>query len=97
MLAHILICFLAYVLWKTLGQWMQRSGLGDAPRTLLEELSKIKSGDVVLPTRTKDGLYNGTVRLRCVTEPDEAQKVLLHRLGIPLPRRLRRIDEFAQM
>ena len=48
-------------------------------------------------TRTKDGLYNGTVRLRCVTEPDEAQKVLLHRLGIPLPRRLRRIDEFAQM
>jgi transposase len=96
-LAHILVCFLAYVLWKTLGQWMQRSGLGDAPRTLLEELSKIKSGDVVLPTRKKDGLYNGTVRLRCVTEPDESQKVLLHRLGIPLPRRLRRIDEFAQM
>ena len=96
-LAHILVCFLAYVLWKTLGQWMQRSGLGDAPRTLLDELSKIKSGDVVLPTHTKDGQYNGTVRLRCVTEPDEAQKVLLHRLGIPLPRRLRRIDEFAQM
>jgi transposase len=96
-LAHILVCFLAYVLWKTLGQWMQRSGLGDAPRTLLDELSKIKSGDVILPTRTKDGQYNGTVRLRCVTEPDEAQKVLLHRLGIPLPRRLRRIDEFSQM
>jgi transposase len=96
-LAHILVCFLAYVLWKTLAQWMQRSGLGDAPRTLMEELAKIKSGDVVLPTRTKEGHYNGTVRLRCVTEPDEAQKVLLHRLGIPLPRRLRRIDEFAQM
>ena len=29
-LAHILVCFLAYVLWKTLGQWMRRSGLGDA-------------------------------------------------------------------
>ena len=26
-LAHILVCFLAYVLWKTLAQWMQRSGL----------------------------------------------------------------------
>ena len=76
---------------------MRRSGLGDAPRTVLEELAKIKSGDVVLPTATKDGRYNGTVRLRCVTEPDEAQKVLLHRLGITLPRRLRRIDEFAQM
>jgi transposase len=96
-LAHILVCFLAYVLWKTLGQWMQRSGLGDAPRTLLDELLKIKSGDVVLPTRSKDGRYQGTVRLRCVTEPDEAQKVLLHRLGIPLPRRLRRIDEITQM
>jgi transposase len=96
-LAHILICFLAYVLWKTLGQWMQRSGLGDAPRTLLEELIKIKSGDVVLPTGTQEGHCNGTVRLRCVTEPDEAQKVLLHRLGITLPRRLRRIDEFVQM
>jgi transposase len=96
-LAHILVCFLAYVLWKTLAQWMRRAGLGDAPRTLLEELAKIKSGDVVLPTQTQHGQYNGTVRLRCVTEPDEAQKVLLHRLGITLPRRLRRIDEVAPM
>jgi transposase len=96
-LAHILVCFLAYVLWKTLGQWMRRSGLGDAPRTVLEELAKIKSGDVVLPTRTKQGQDNGTIRLRCVTEPDEAQKVLVHRLGVPLPRRLRRIDEVAPM
>ncbi len=96
-LGHILVCFLAYVLWKTLAQWMRRSGLGDAPRTVLEELAKIKSGDVVLPTQTKQGGYNGTVRLRCVTEPDEAQKVLLHRLGVTLPRRLRRIDEFLQM
>jgi len=92
-LAHILVCFLAYVLWKTLAQWMQRSGLGDAPRTVLEELAKIKSGDILLPTQTKQGYDSGTIRLRCVTEPDEAQKVLLHRLGITLPRRLRRIDE----
>jgi transposase len=96
-LAHILVCFLAYVLWKTLGQWMRRSGLGDAPRTLLEELAKIKSGDVVLPTQTKHGQHNGTVRLRCVTEPDAAQKVLLHRLGITLPRRLRSIDTVVKM
>ena len=33
--AHILICFLAYVLWKTLGQWCQRAGLGDEPRKML--------------------------------------------------------------
>ena len=96
-LAHILVCFLAYVLWKTLAQWMHRSGLGDAPRTLLEELAKIRSGDIVLPTQTRQGHHNGTVRLRCVTEPDEGQKVLLHRLGVALPRRLRRIDEAVPM
>lgn len=76
--AHILACFLAYVLWKSLAQWMRRAGLGDAPRTLLEELAKIKSGDVVLPTRTSDGRTGRTVRLRCVTAPDQAQKVLLN-------------------
>ena len=96
-LAHILVCFLAYVLWKTLGQWMQRSGLGDAPRTLLEELSKIKSGDVVLPTRTADGRPGKTIRVRCVTTPDKAQKVLLSRLGLILPQRLRYMEDVEQM
>jgi transposase len=95
--AHILVCFLAYVLWKTLAQWMQRSGLGDAPRTLLDELAKIKSGDVVLPTQSADGRPGQPVRLRCVTTPDAAQKVLLHRLGVTLPTRLRRLDEPAPM
>jgi transposase len=96
-LAHILVCFLAYVLWKTIAGWMQRAGLGDAPRTLLEELAKIKSGDVVLPTVSRNGEPNKNIRLRCVTEPDPGQKVLLHRLGINLPRRLRRFDEIVQM
>jgi transposase len=95
--AHILVCFLAYVLWKTLAQWMQRSGLGDAPRTLLDELAKIKSGDVVLPTQSADGRPGRAVRLRCVTSPDAAQKVLLNRLGVTLPTRLRRFDEPTQM
>jgi transposase len=91
--AHILVCFLAYVLWKTLAQWMRGSGLGDAPRTLLDELAKIKSGDVVLPTQGQDGRPGRTVRLRCVMTPDAAQKVLLNRLGVRLPTRLRRLDE----
>lgn len=76
---------------------MRRSGLGDAPRMRMEKLAKIKSSDVVLSTATREGRYNGTVRLRCVTEPDEAQRVLLHRRDIPLPRRLRWIDEFVQI
>ena len=94
---HILICFLAYVLWKSLSQWMRRAGLGDAPRTLLEEFAKIKSGDVVLPARSNNGQTRKTIRLRCVTTPDAATKVLLNRLGLTLPQRLRRIDEVIQM
>jgi transposase len=94
---HILVCFLAYVLWKTLAGWMHRAGLGDAPRTLLEEFARIKSGDVVLPARSIDRQVSKTIRLRCVTTPDEAQKVLLNRLGLTLPQRLRRIDEVVQM
>ena len=95
--AHILVCFLAYVLWKTLAGWMHRSGLGDAPRTLIEELAKIKSGDVVLPAATHSGRPRRTIRLRCVTEPDAAQKVLLNRLGLTLPRRLRQFNEATPM
>jgi transposase len=94
--AHILVCFLAYVLWKTLAQLMRGGGLGDAPRTLIEELAKIKSGDVVLAARNADGTEQ-TIRLRCVTTPEKAQKVLLDRLGLKLPQRLRRIDEVQQM
>jgi len=82
--AHILVCFLAYVLWKTLEQWQQRAGLGHSPRTILEELRGIQSTDVVLPTA--DGRE---LRLRCVVRPDAAQAALLDRLGLALPERLR--------
>ena len=66
--AHILVCFLAFVLWKSLEMWQQRAGLGNSPRTVLEELARIQSHDVVLPTTT-----HGEIRLRCVTQPDAAQ------------------------
>lgn len=92
--AHILVCFLAYAMWKTLAGWMRGAGLGDAPRTLLYELAKIKSGDIVLPAMTRDGIAK-KIRLRHVAEPDEPQAVLLHRLGLELPRRLRRFDELV--
>jgi transposase len=82
--AHILVCFLAFVLWKTLEMWQQRAGLGNSPRTLLEEFARIQSHDVILPTQAQ-----GEIRLRCVTQPDAAQAVLLERLGMVLPKRLR--------
>ena len=82
--AHILVCFLAFVLWKTLELWQSRAGLGNSPRTLLEEFARIHSHDVILPTHT-----HGDIRLRCVTQPDAAQAALLERLGIVLPKRIR--------
>ena len=47
--SHILVCFLAYVLWKTLEQRQRRAGLGNSPHTILEEVGRIQSTDVVLP------------------------------------------------
>ena len=82
--AHILVCFLAFVLWKSLEMWQQRAGLGNSPRTVLEELARIQSHDIILPTPT-----HGDIRLRCVTQPDAAQAALLDRLGIVLPKRMR--------
>jgi len=90
---HILVCFLAYAMWKTLAQWMRGAGLGDAPRTVLEEFARVKSGDVLLPTRDPDGRPGRTLRVRCVTSPDESQRVLLSRLGLALPERLRWQEE----
>jgi transposase len=88
--AHILVCFLAFVLWKSLEMWQQRAGLGNSPRTIIEELARIQSHDVALPTAT-----HGQMRLRCVTQPDPAQAALLDRLGIVLPRRMRTDNQDA--
>jgi len=84
--AHIFVCFLAYVLWKTLEQWQSRAGLGNSPRTILDELHRIQSTDVVLPLA--DNLRR-ELRIRCVARPDKAQALLLDRLGLRLPERLR--------
>ena len=49
--AHILVCFLAFVLWKTLARVCVKAGLGDKLRRVLDEIAQIMIGDVVLPTR----------------------------------------------
>jgi hypothetical protein len=73
-----------FVLWKSLEIWQSRAGLGNSPRTVLEELARIQSNDVVLPTAS-----HGQIRLRCITQPDAAQAALLDRLGVVLPKRMR--------
>jgi transposase len=84
--AHILVCFLGYAMWKTLQQWQSRAGLGDSPRTILTELSRITAADVVLPLA--DGSAR-ELRIRCIVRPDRSQALLIDRLGITLPQRLR--------
>ena len=78
--AHILVCFLAYVLWKTLAQLCQAAGLGNEPRKVIDELGAIKLVDVVLPTRSGVDL-----RRRCIAQPTKAQAILLDRLKLQLP------------
>jgi transposase len=84
--AHILVCFLALVLWRTLEQWMKASGLGTCPRKLLQEMAEVRSMDVILPTKAGRDL-----RLRAVGRPEKRLALLLDRLGLPLPNRPKRI------
>jgi transposase len=88
--AHIFVCFLSFVLWKTLEKITEQSGLGNCPRKIIEELSNIKMLDVVLKTR------NGiTIRRRCITRPTEHQSILLHHLKMNVPSHLE-IKECSQ-
>lgn len=71
-------------MWKTLELWQERARLGNSPRMILDELREIRSADVVLPTT--DGRV---LKVRCVVKPEPSQALLLERLGIKLPQRLR--------
>jgi transposase len=86
--AHILVCFLAYVLWKMLMQLCQRAGLGDEPRKVFQELADITLVDVVSSTRN-----GATIRKRCISRPTEHQAILLQHLNLCLPTSL----EMAEM
>jgi transposase len=85
--AHILVCFLALVMWRTLQQWMEGCGLGTAPRKLLGEMAEVRSLDVVLPTGAGTDL-----RLRTVSRPEPHLAILLQRLGLALPGRPKQIQ-----
>lgn len=89
--AHILVCYLAFAMWKTLEGWQSRAGLGNSPRTLLEEIGRIQVVDVVLPIEGGPQL-----RLRCVAQPDAAQAALLERLGLSLPKRLQALPTSSE-
>jgi transposase len=91
--AHILVAFLGYALWVTLKHSLKNSSFlheydyDVSPWNALSILSRIKSGDIILPTT--DGR---TLRLRRVSTPDRQGKLLLEKLKITLPAKLR-LDE----
>jgi hypothetical protein len=62
-----------------------QAGIGDEPRKVFAELQRIGLVDVILPTR--DAIE---IRERCVTQPDDHQAILLQRLGLRLPRGLKK-------
>ena len=78
--AHILVCFLACVLWKTLEAQCRQAGLGDEPRMVFAELSEMALVDLLPPTRK-----GVTLRKRCIDQPSQHQLVLLQHLGLRLP------------
>jgi len=61
------------------------SGLGDEPRRVLNELSKISLVDVVLPTSA-----GVEIRKRRITRPTEHQEILLQHLGLKIPRQFKK-------
>lgn len=87
--AHILVCFLALALWRTLEQWMQAKGLGTCARQLIKQIAGIKSVDVLVPI--KRGSVATQLRLRVVATPEPATAQLLAHLGLRLPRGTREI------
>jgi len=81
--AHILVCFLAYVLWKCMAQLCKQAGLGNEPRIIIEEIKNLMLVDVVLATRS--GIE---IKLRCVSKPENPLALLLQKLRMRPPERL---------
>jgi transposase len=81
--AHVLVCFLAYAMYRTLDRLAKLKGFGMSARRILDSLATIKSGDIILP------LVDGReIRLRRVSRPDPQQAEILTRLDLELPERI---------
>ena len=78
--AHILVAFLGYCLTMTLRMKLSRAAPGLTPRAVLQSLSAIQMLEVHVPT--SDGR---TLVMPRYTEPEEAQKLILEKLGLSLP------------
>lgn len=89
--AHILVCFLALVMWRYFEMWLQSKRLGDCARQVLEQMATVHSMDVVLPIKG-----NTDVRLRLVAKPDKLTADLLARIQLNLPNRPKTIQNVVE-
>ena len=78
--AHLLVCFLALTMWRSLELWPRARGRGDTARQVVQEVSTIHSMDVVLSVRERT-----ETRLCTVGKPEPLAADLLARLGLKLP------------
>jgi len=88
--AHILVCFLALALWRSLEQWMAAKGLGTCARKLIASIATIKSMDVILPVQRASQRID--LRLRVVAKPEKDTAQLLAHLGLQIPRHSKIIE-----
>jgi transposase len=89
--AHILVCFLALAMWRTLEQWLASKGLGTCARQFLLEMDNVHSMDVLLPTDA-----GANIRLRIVSKPEKPLAVLLAMLGLNLPQTPKNLENVVQ-
>jgi len=80
--AHILVCFLSLVLWRSFEMWMHACGLGNCARQALTEIERIRSMDVIVPVKG-----DSEVQVRLVSKPDALAAELLRKMGLKLPNR----------
>jgi transposase len=89
--AHILVCFLALAMWRTLEQWLASKGMGTCARQFLLEMDKVHSLDIILPTNT-----GAAIHLRTVSKPEKPLTVLLAHLGLQVPLTPKQLENVVQ-
>jgi transposase len=89
--AHILVCFLALAMWRTLELWLKAKAMGDTARQVVQELGTIHSMDLLLTVRDR-----GETRLRIVGKPEALAADLLATMGLKLPARPKIIENVVE-
>jgi transposase len=78
--AHIMVAFLGYCLWVCLRQKLKAVAPSLTPWQLLDQFGRIVQVEVWFKLRA-----GGAICLPRITQPEEAQALLLHQLGWRLP------------